>query len=123
MVGSPAVSHHRSMDSDLRRDGARHVRRVSNWAAAALIAGTGAAAVAFAHQALPAAGTGSANSSVTGAGSGAASTGTATRTGGPRVSNPVATTTASGVTTITRIVNGKTVVTQTRSAPPRGGDD
>jgi hypothetical protein len=38
-----------------RRYGLRRARRVSNWTAAALIAGTGAAAVALAHQALPAA--------------------------------------------------------------------
>ena len=114
------------MDTDLRRDGVRHVRRVSNWTAAALIVGTGAAAMALAHQAHPAAGTGSVSTGVTGAGSiRGAGTGTAATPGGPQVSNSVATTTASGVTvnTTTRTVNGKTVVTQTRSATPRGGDD
>ena len=35
-----------------RRDGIRHARRVSNWTAAALIAGTAVAAVGLAHQAL-----------------------------------------------------------------------
>lgn len=126
------------MDPDLRRDGVRHVRRVSNWTAAALIVGTGAAVVALAHQALPVTGSGAANTSVTGtAGTGTGTTGTgtgatgtstggastATTSGGPQVSNPVATTTASGVTITTRVVNGKTVVTKTRSASSRGGDD
>ena len=34
-----------------RRESIRHARRMSNWTAAALIAGTGTAAVALAHQA------------------------------------------------------------------------
>ena len=34
-----------------RRSSLRHARRMSNWTAAALIAGTGTAAVALAHQA------------------------------------------------------------------------
>ena len=38
-----------------RRDGIRHARRVSNWTAAALIVAAGAATVALAHQAIPAA--------------------------------------------------------------------
>ena len=38
-----------------RRDSIRHVRRMSNWTAAMLIVGTGAAAAALAHQAFPAA--------------------------------------------------------------------
>ena len=38
-----------------RRDNIRRVRRMSNWTAAALIVGTGAAAVALAHQTFPAA--------------------------------------------------------------------
>jgi hypothetical protein len=102
------------------RDGIRHARRVSNWTAAALIVGTGAAAVALARQALPA--TAPAASTVvsgTGAvapGGGAAAPGTSA----PRVNHSVATTSASGVTTTTRTVNGKTVIT--RTAPARGDD-
>jgi hypothetical protein len=101
-----------------RRDGIRHARRVSNWTAAALIAGTGAAAVALAHQAVPAAApaTGTAVPGAAAPAAGAASPGTA----GPQVSHSVATTSASGVTTTTRTVNGKTVVTRTA---PAGGDD
>ena len=38
-----------------RRDSLQHVRRMSNWTAAVLIAGTGTAAVALAHQASRAA--------------------------------------------------------------------
>jgi hypothetical protein len=104
-----------------RRDGIRHARRVSNWTAAALIVGTGAAGVALAHQAVPAAvpATGTA---VSGAGAAAPAAGAAAAgTTGPRVSHSVATTSGSGVTTtITRTVNGKTVVS--RTAPARGDD-
>ena len=100
-----------------RRDGIRHARRASNWTAAALIVGTGAAAVALAHQALPAAAP-AVGSAVSGA---AAPAGAATPGAtGPQVSHSVATTSASGVTTTTRTVNGKTVVT--RTAPARGDD-
>ena len=103
-----------------RRDGIRHARRMSNWTAAALIVGTGAAALAFAHQAAPAAApaTGTAVSAAGAAApaAGAASPGTA----GPQVSHSVATTSGSGVTATTRTVNGKTVVT--RTTPARGDD-
>lgn len=102
------------------RDGIRHARRVSNWTAAALITGTGAAAVALAHQALPAAAP-VIGTAVSGAGTAAPGTGaTARGTSAPQVNRSVATTSASGVTTTTRTVNGKTVVT--RSAPARGDD-
>ena len=99
----------------VRRDGIRRARRVSNWTAAALIVGTGAAAVALAHQAVPPAAP-AAGTTVAGAvapAAGAATPGTA----GPRVSHSVATTSASGVTTTTRTVNGKTVVSRVRHAP------
>jgi hypothetical protein len=104
-----------------RRDSLRHVRQVSNWTAAVLIAGTGTAAVALAHQAAqPTA------AAAPAAGSAAGTTGTAgtSVTAGPRVTHPVATTTASGVTvtSTTRTVNGKTVVTRVRHAPA-GGDN
>ena len=103
-----------------RRDGIRHARRVSNWTAAALIVGTGAAAVVLAHQAVPAAapatGTSASGGQVAAPAAGAASPGTAA----PQVNHSVATTSASGVTTTTRTVNGKTVVT--RTAPARGDD-
>jgi hypothetical protein len=108
-----------------RRESIRHARRMSNWTAAALIVGTGTAAVALAHQAHQAT---AAGISATGA---APAAGTAGTTGastpvaaGPRVTHSVATTTASGVTvtTITRTVNGKTVVTPVRHVPV-GRDD
>jgi len=102
------------------RDGIRHARQVSNWTAAALIAGTGAAAVALAHQALPAAAP-AAGTAVSGAGTAAPAAGAAIPgASAPQVSQSVATTSASGVTTTTRTVNGKTVVT--RTAPARGDD-
>ena len=98
-----------------RRDGVRHVRRMSNWTAAALIAGTGAATVALAHHAFPVSAPAAGAAATTGAG--AAVTNGA---GGPQVSHSVATTSGSGVvvTTQTRTVNGKTVVTQVRHAIP-----
>ncbi|HEX9356222.1 MAG TPA: hypothetical protein VF933_20680, partial [Streptosporangiaceae bacterium] len=54
-----------------RRDGIRHARRMSNWTLAALLAGTGAATVALAHQAFPSAAT-TAGTSTTAAGASAA---------------------------------------------------
>ena len=97
-----------------RTDGIRHVRRMSNWTAAALIVGTGAATVALAHQALPATTTAPATAPMTRPGTTATST-----AGGPSVSHTVATTSASGVTTMTttRTVHGKPVVTHVRHAP------
>ena len=95
-----------------RTAGIRHVRRVSNWTAAALIVGAGGATVALAHQVLP----------TTAPATGMTSAGTAAvghAATGPQASHSVATTSASGVTvtTTTRTVNGKTVVTHVRHAP------
>jgi hypothetical protein len=101
-----------------RADGVRHVRRMSNWTAAALIVGTGAATVALAHHAIPvtapAAGTASAT---TGAGTAATTQGK----GGPQVSHAVATTSGSGVvvTTMTHTANGKVIVTHVRHSTYR----
>src|SRR5215472_16449080 len=106
-----------------RRDGIRHARRMSNWTAAALIAGTGTAAVALAHQARPAAAV--ATPPAAAAPSTVAGTTGTWAAAGPRVTHPVATTTASGVTattTTTRTVNGQTVVTRVRPAPARRDD-
>jgi hypothetical protein len=99
-----------------RGEGIRHVRRMSNWTAAALIVGTGAATVALAHQAMPAS-TSAAGAATAGTTAGTTAAGTAAAKGGPSVGHSVATTTASGVTvtTTTRTVNGKTIVTHTRS--------
>ena len=105
----------RSQPAPDRRDGIRHARRMSNWTLAALIAGTGAATVALAHQAFPSAAT-TAGTSATAAG---ATSATAHGASGPQVSHAVATTSASGVTvtTTTHTVNGKTVVTHVRHVP------
>ena len=98
-----------------RREGIRYARRMSNWTAAALIVGAGGATLALAHQAQPATApaAGPANAP---AASGAASAAGST---GPRAAHSVATTSASGVTvtTTTRTVNGKTIVTHVRHAP------
>jgi hypothetical protein len=96
----------------VRRDGVRHVRRMSNWTAAALIVGTGAAVVALAHHALPVSAPAASATSTTGVGGTAVTNGP----GGPQVSHSVATTSGSGVvvTTQTKTVNGKVVVTQVR---------
>jgi hypothetical protein len=104
----------------VRGQGIRHVRRMSNWTAAALIVGTGAATVALAHQALPAATSAAGTGAATGAGGAAASgAGTAAGATGPQATHSVATTSGSGVTTTTttHTVNGKTVVTHVRHAP------
>lgn len=100
-----------------RGHGIRRVRRMSNWTAAALIAGTGAATIALAHNAVP--------SAVPQAGTTSATTGTgaaapAHGSGGPQVTHSVATTSGSGVTmtTTTHTANGKTVISRTRHAAP-----
>lgn len=132
---------HHDIEAGARRDGIWRARRISNWTAAALIVGAGAATTALVHESFHAASntattgtTGNTGTGVGTAGTGtAAGTGSATGTGsaagtgaatGPHVSGSVATTTASGVTitTTTRYVNGKQVVTRTRSAPPRTDD-
>ena len=95
-----------------RDDGIRRVRRMSNWTAAALIVGTGAATAALAHQAVPATVPAAITSSAaTGAGAAVTTNGTS----GPQVTHSVATTSGSGVTvTTTHTANGKTVVTPVR---------
>ena len=99
-----------------RRDGVRHVRRMSNWTAAALVAGTGAAAVALAHHAFPVSTSAASTASATGIGGAAVTNGA----NGPQVSHAVATTSGSGVvvTTQTKTVNGEVVVTQVRHPAP-----
>jgi len=88
---------------------------MSNWTLAALIAGTGAATVALAHQAFPTATAAGTTAATTGAGT----TATAHGASGPQVGHSVATTSGSGVTvtTTTHTVNGKTVVTHVRHVP------
>ena len=112
-----------SSGGEARRDSLRHIRRMSNWTAAVLIAGTGTAAVALAHQASQTTTASPATAAASpAAGTAAGTTGTQA-VAGPRVTHSVATTTASGVTvtTTTQTVKGKTVVTQVRHAPA-GGD-
>lgn len=105
--------------TSVRENGVRQLRRMSAWSAAALIIGTGAATVAFAHGFTPAApATGSA---AAGTSAGTAGTSAAAPHGssGPAVTHSVATTSASGVTTVTttRAVGSKTVVTHVQRAP------
>ena len=101
-----------------RGHGIRHVRRMSNWTAAALIAGTGAATIALAHNAVPSAVPQAGTTSATTTGTGAAAP--AHGSGGPQVTHSVATTSGSGVTvtTTTHQANGKTVITRTRHIAP-----
>ncbi len=101
-----------------RAEGVRHVRRMSNWTAAALIVGTGATTVALVHHAIPA------TAPAAGTASGTTGTGPAGTThgaGGPQVSHAVATTTASGVvvTTTTHTASGKVIVTHVRHSTYR----
>lgn len=100
-----------------RKVGIRHVRRMSNWTAAALIVGTGATTLALAHHAFPvsAPAAGAASAATTGVGTATAAQGA----NGPQVSHTVATTSASGVTTttVTKVVNGKTVVSHVKHVP------
>ena len=93
-----------------RRDGIGHARRMSNWSAAALIVGTGAAVVALARGTIPAAVPASVPAArrpgrrptpAAGAGtphSRAAKAGTAASHRAPTASHSVATTSGSGVT-------------------------
>ena len=85
---------------------------MSNWTAAALLVGTGATTVALASHAFP---TGSSAATSASTSTGATTSGTQTTTG-PHVPGSVVTSGGSGatVTTTTRVVNGKTVVTQVR---------
>jgi hypothetical protein len=98
--------------SRARNDGIRRVRRMSNWTAAALLVGTGATTVALASHAFPASTSGTTTASTA---SGAQGTSVQTP-GAPHLSGAVTTSGGSGatVTTTTRVVNGKTVVTQVR---------
>lgn len=94
----------------------RRARRRKRLTAAALIVGSGAAAVTLAYDLMPA------TTPVAGAVPGTSGVGTTAVTnarGGPQVAHTVATTSASGVTTTTttKVVNGKTVVTKSSSAP------
>jgi hypothetical protein len=84
--------------------------------AAVLAVGSGAAAVTLAYELMPA------GTPLTPGATSTTGIGTTTvnhANGGPRVAHTVATTSASGVTTTTttRVVNGKTVVTKSTSAP------
>jgi hypothetical protein len=100
-----------------RENGVRQLRRISAWSAAALVVGTGAATAAFAHGFTPAAQVAGAAAAAGGGGAAAGVTGgTAHNTIGPVVSHSVATTSGSGVTTVTttRTAGGRTVVTQAR---------
>jgi hypothetical protein len=94
----------------------RRARRRKRLTAAALIVGSGAAAVTLAYDLMPA------TTPVAGTVPGTSGVGTTAVTnaqGGPRVAHTVATTSASGVTTTTttRVVNGRTVVTKSTNAP------
>jgi hypothetical protein len=111
--GTPETPEGRAVRA--RTDGLRRVRRVSNWTAAALIVGTGAATVALAHNTLPVA-PGTFPSSTTGT-TATGVPGTSHGANGPQVSHSVVTTSASGVTTTTtQLPNGKTVVTHSGHA-------
>ena len=114
--GGPGPGGAAAESMRVRSDGVRRVRRMSNWTAAALIVGTGAATVALAHHSFPAAAPAASAASTTGIGGTAATNGA----GGPQVSHTVATTSGSGVvvTTQTKTVNGKVVVTQVRHTVP-----
>ena len=94
----------------------RRARRRSRLTAAALVVGSGAAAATLAYNVMPAAAPASGiTSNTTGVGTTPVNHGN----GGPHVAHTVATTSASGVTTTTttRVVNGRTVVTKSTSAP------
>jgi len=78
-----------------RAGGVRRLRRASNWTAAALIAGVAATTGYFAHHAQPAA---PAVTTVSGTAPGAGST---AGPGKPTLSNPVTTSTGSGVVVTT----------------------
>jgi hypothetical protein len=98
---------------------------MSNWTAAALMVGTGAAAVALAHQSFPAAAPVAGAAGQAGGATIPGRTGASPQApGGPTVTHSVATTTASGVTvtTTTHTVNGKTLVTQVRHSPAHRDD-
>ena len=111
----------------IRAQGLRRVRRLSNWTAAALIVGTGATAAALAHGTVPVSLPGTPSAPGNAAGPSTAGVGTGSvyhGASGPQVGHSVATTSASGVTTTTttRVVNGRTVVTQVQHVPAHHDD-
>ena len=91
-----------------RRDSLRRARRISNWTAAALIAGTGATTVALASHAL---GVGTSTASSSNSGATSANQGA----NAPAVNGAVTTSGGSGVTVTKQVVNGKVVITKTHS--------
>ena len=99
-----------------RENGVRQLRRMSAWSAAALIVGTGAATAAFAHSFMPSAPSASPATATGTSGAAVAAGGTGQSASGPGVTHSVATTSPSGVTTMTttHTVGGKTVVTHVR---------
>ncbi len=114
--GGPEPGDTAAQSMRVRSDGVRRLRRMSNWTAAALIVGTGAATVALAHHSLPGSTAAAGAASTTGIGGTAATNGAS----GPQVSHTVATTSGSGVvvTTQTKTVNGRVIVTQVRHTVP-----
>ena len=114
--GGPEPGDAAAESMRVRSDGVRRLRRMSNWTAAALIVGTGAATVALAHHSLPGLAPAASAAATTGGGGTAAATGAT----GPQVSGSVATTNGSGVvvTTQTKTVNGRVIVTQVRHTVP-----
>ncbi len=110
----PAESAQFERATRARTDGVRRVRRMSNWTAAALIAGTGAATVALAHNAFPVSAPATSAASTTGSGT------TSATSGGPQLSHSVATSSGSSVivTTTTHTASGKVIVTHVRHVKP-----
>jgi hypothetical protein len=98
-----------------RTDSIRRLRRMSNWTAAAMLAGTAVAAVGLAEHAT------TATTATTTASGGTVGTTGAHGASGPQVSGPVATSGGSGVTVSTtrRVVNGHVVITRVRHVAPQ----
>lgn len=90
-----------------RESGLHRVRRLSNWSLAALVVGVGASTAALART-IPVATTGTVTSATPSLLTGS-STGSSTSTGqAPTLTGPVATTSASGVTTAVAAPGGRT---------------
>jgi len=85
-----------------RESGLRHVRRVSNWSLAALVLGVGTATAALART-IPVTTTGTVTTASPGSVTGSS---TSTNQTSPTLTGPVATTSASGVTTVVASPSG-----------------
>lgn len=109
----------RAVVDETGRDGAlRRVRRTSHWSAVAIVLGVGATTVGLAHELNP---TTQATTAVGGSSSSALpATPSAGSSTAPKLGSPVATTSASGVTTVVGSTRSGSATAVSQSGTARG---